>query len=124
MEPAAIIDPVAALIDKIGEADPLLCGVVQEARRLVRNVAPGAAESVKYGGILFAAPAPFCGLFAYKAHVSLEFGKGCDLTDPHGSLEGTGKFRRHIKLRTVADLESRRVRDYVAQALVSACATV
>lgn len=120
MNRAAIEDPVTALLHKIGDADPLLLGVVQEARQLIQDVAQGAEESVKYGGVLFAAPAPFCGLFAYKGHVSLEFGRGCDLTDTHGSLEGAGKFRRHIKLTSVADLESKRVRDYVAQALTNA----
>ncbi len=117
---AARPDPVAALIDRIDAANPMLGGLVRDAQRLIREVAPDAEECVKYGGILFAAPTPFCGLFAYTNHAALEFGRGCDLSDPHGSLEGTGKFRRHIKLSTITDLETKRVRDYVAQALANA----
>ena len=30
-------------------------------------------------------------------------------------LEGSGKFRRHIKLQTLADLESKHLQDYIAQ---------
>ncbi|MGT2666259.1 DUF1801 domain-containing protein [Streptococcus rifensis] len=52
-------------------------------------------KEVKYGGILFAAPEPFCGIFVYKQHVSVEFSHGAEIVDPYGLLEG--KSRRHLK---------------------------
>jgi hypothetical protein len=56
-------------------------------------------------------------VFAYSEHVSVEFGRGCDLADPHGVLEGSGKFRRHIKLRNLADIEARHLADTLRLAL-------
>lgn len=35
---------------------------------------------------------------AFKAHVNLGFFRGAELPDPHGLLQGTGKFMRHVKL--------------------------
>jgi hypothetical protein len=35
---------------------------------------------------------------AFTAHVNVGFFNGADLADPHGLLEGTGKFMRHVKL--------------------------
>ena len=80
-------------------------------------MAPKVAERVMYGGILFSAPEQFCGVFAYSAHITMEFGRGAELEDTHGMLEGKGKFRRHIKLQTLADIESKHLKDYIAQAL-------
>ncbi|MDC8757210.1 DUF1801 domain-containing protein [Janthinobacterium fluminis] len=113
-------DRVAALLDDIRTLDPALYDVVQAVRATVREVAADATEGVMYGGIMFAADKHFCGVFAYKEHVSLEFGKGCDLDDPLRLLEGSGKLRRHLKLRSAAELQEKRVRDYVTQAYSNA----
>jgi hypothetical protein len=36
---------------------------------------------------------------AFTAHVNVGFFRGSELDDPHGLLEGTGRFMRHVKLR-------------------------
>lgn len=40
-----------------------------------------------------------------KAHVTFGFYYGAELPDPDALLEGTGKLLRHVKLRTLADVE-------------------
>lgn len=94
--------------------------VVQSVRKLIHRMFAPCAEEVKYGGVLFSSGVLFCGLFAYKAHVSLEFGDGAKIQDPHGYLDGSGKGRRHIKLKTVAEIESKRVADYLPLAHAAA----
>lgn len=111
-------DPkVEQLLHDLQLTHPQLHTVVQAARAMVRSIAPEAQERVMYGGILFSAPEQCCGVFAYSAHVSMEFGHGAELDDPHGVLEGKGKFRRHIKLQSLADLDSKHLTEYVAQAV-------
>lgn len=110
-------DKIQALLHDLQLTHPDLHAIVQSVRATVRSVAPDAGERVMYGGILFSAPEQFCGVFAYSAHVSVEFGQGAELEDPHRMLEGGGKFRRHIKLQTSGDIESKHLRDYIAQAL-------
>ena len=107
---------IAQHLDDLQRAAPDHYEVVQRIREMVRAVAPDASERVVYGGIMFAAPVPFCGVFAYTAHVSLEFGKGYELADPWGVLEGSGKLRRHIKIGAADDLDAKHVRDYIAEA--------
>lgn len=51
-----------------------------------------------------------------KAHVSLEFSKGAFFDDPVGQLEGTGKHRRHLKLRTVGDVDAKGTKALLKQA--------
>jgi len=90
--------------------------LVVRIRNLVLGVDDRISEEIKYGGILFSAGAPFCGLFSYPRHVSIEFSRGAELDDPHGVLEGDGKKRRHIKLVAQPDLFQKNLRDYVNQA--------
>ena len=95
--------------------------LVQEVRKAVYSAVPRASECVMYGGFMFAATAKFCGVFAYTEHVSIEFGRGCDLEDPHRVLEGSGKLRRHIKVHTLADIKAKHVRAYITQAHENSC---
>ncbi|MDD4912118.1 MAG: DUF1801 domain-containing protein [Sideroxydans sp.] len=89
--------------------------LVQSLRKRILDM-EGISEEVKYGGILFAADKPFCGIFSYAKHVSLEFSAGAALPDKHKVLEGDGKLRRHIKLFSIQDIESKHVRDYLVLA--------
>lgn len=94
--------------------------VVEAVRALVKaNVEP-LSEEVKYGGILFSCGVPFGGVFAYKEHVSVEFGHGAMIKDELGFLEGKGKGRRHIKLRNLDDISTKQLGRYLCPALVAA----
>ncbi|NQD36370.1 DUF1801 domain-containing protein [Permianibacter sp. IMCC34836] len=45
------------------------------------------------------ADAAFAYVNVFRAHVNVGFFLGAELADPHGLLEGTGKFMRHVKLK-------------------------
>lgn len=108
---------VEQLLSDLELANPDRHALVLAIRQAILAVAPDASERVMYGGIMFSAPAPCCGVFAYAEHVSVEFGRGSELVDPHGVLEGQGKFRRHIKLRNPADIADKHLADHVRQAI-------
>src|SRR5438552_18259174 len=42
----------------------------------------------------------------FKAHVNVGFFRGAEIADPHGMLEGDGKFMRHVKLMPEHDVEA------------------
>ena len=52
------------------------------------------------------ADAAFAYVNAFKAHVNVGFFRGAEIADPHGLLEGTGKFMRHVKLSPARDLNA------------------
>jgi hypothetical protein len=94
--------------------------IVEAIRVLVTKTIKPVSEEVKYGGILFSSGVQFGGVFAYKEHVSVEFSHGAKISDTEGHLEGSGKGRRHIKLRAVADISAKRLATYLHQALEAA----
>ena len=94
--------------------------LVQSLREEVLGLNDSITEEVKYGGILFSVDKPFCGIFSYSKHVSLEFGDGASLSDKYKLLEGEGKFRRHIKLFSQDDIEAKHVREYLELAFNAA----
>ena len=94
--------------------------MVEAVRKLVASSLPSVTEEVKYGGILFASGVQFCGVFAYTQHVSVEFGAGAKIADALGHLEGSGKGRRHIKLKTAGDIKKKQLAHYLPLALEAA----
>ncbi len=108
---------VADLLEDIRRLNEERFALVQALRQLVLSFGPSISEEVKYGGLLFSAGKPFCGVFAYAKHVSLEFGDGASLPDNHKVLEGVGKLRRHIKLSALDDIDKKHVLHYLTLAL-------
>lgn len=94
--------------------------IVEEVRSLVKKTIQPLTEEVKYGGLVFTSGVQFGGVFAYKAHVSVEFSHGASIKDSAGLLEGAGKGRRHIKLRTVSDILDKKLADYLPLAFEAA----
>jgi hypothetical protein len=94
--------------------------IVEAIRALVRKTFKPCEEEVKYGGILFSSGVQFCGVFAYKEHVTVEFGKGASIQDVLGLLEGAGKGRRHLKFTSIEDIKTRQLAQYLPLALEAA----
>lgn len=108
-------DPATTrLLDEIGTKSPSLHAIVETLSILVRQHAPEAKAQVKYGGVHYSRTLPVCGIFAYKAHVSLEFSRGAEFDD--GGLLGDGEYRRHLKFTDLNDIDAERVGRYVAEA--------
>lgn len=110
-------DRISILLEDIRLLDQSRFELVQSLREIILGLAPSISEEVKYGGILFSAGQPFCGVFSYAKHVSLEFVAGASLPDKYRVLEGEGKLRRHIKLLSAQDISGKHVREYLALAL-------
>ena len=92
--------------------------ILQAARQLFHSVSQPVVESIKYGGLIYQRDHEMVGgIFVYKNHLSIEFSNGAQFDDPHGVLEGGGKYRRHIKLADLSDIESKKVGFYVEQTL-------
>ena len=103
--------------------DPDRHALLARLRKLILAQGPKVSEDIRYGGMLFSAGAPFCGVYSYPRHVALEFSRGAALADAHQVLEGEGAKRRHIKLETGGDLFRKHVREYIALAVAAAQAT-
>ena len=106
---------VSEFLDALRQKDPHISEIVEAAVVLVRESTPALSEGIKYGGIMFTADQECGGIFPSKNHVSFEFSRGYKMRDPDGLLLGTGKFRRHLKFRSVADIEAMSTEFFVQQ---------
>lgn len=110
---------IEAFLAHIRDRDAARFAIVAELRRIILASDLSVSEEIKYGGLLFSAHKPFCGIFVYTNHITLDFGDGAALPDPHGVLQGEGKMRRHIKLTAFPDIGGKQVAKYIALALES-----
>ena len=97
--------------------NPVLQKVVQELRSFVTTAVPGTKITVNSWGVpTFETNNPFCLYMVGRNHVTFGFHQGTSLEDPEGLLEGSGKNIRHMKLRSVEDLDKKGLKDLVLAA--------
>ena len=89
---------VEEFIQDIQAFDREKADIVISIRELVLDIAPNAQQKMMYGGIVFISDRLFCGIFARKEYVTVEFDRGAEMDDLKGLLEGSGKNRRHLKI--------------------------
>lgn len=103
-------------LEHLSEVNQNAYQIVTACRDLVKRVFPDLKERVMYGGIMFSLhDTDFGGVFPYAQHVSFEFSNGYLLKDQNNLLEGNGKYRRHLKLRSVADIQEKHLEYFIRQ---------
>lgn len=100
-------DPIEAFFER---QSPAVQPIARCLRELVRATLPDLNEYVdRYGVIRYGHASGMrdwvCYISGHKAHANLGLARGASLPDPKGLIEGTGKNLRHVKLRSVADVE-------------------
>jgi len=92
--------------------------IVESIRAVFNSSCSDLSEDIKYGGVVYSQFGSLIGgIFPYTNHISIEFSEGYKLADPEGVLEGKGKYRRHIKIFKMNDIENKHVELYVKQAV-------
>jgi len=84
--------------------DPRMRELAQRLRAIIKKAPPNAVKTVKWGAPTYVVKGKnTVAIHDYKDHLNLEFFMGAKLKSK--LLEGTGKGLRHIKIRTVDDIE-------------------
>jgi len=108
-------EKVQKFLDEIAGFDREKFAILQKLRAAVFAKIPVATEKIKYGGICFFAAKFFGGIFVHKNHISFEFCDGATFSDPEKILAGAGKFRRHLKFFSLADIAEKKFDFFLAQ---------
>src|SRR5262249_16915911 len=104
-------------IDQYVKKSKKLSGVAKAVRSLVKKNVAGCEEYVNPWKIpSFDLNGPLCFYMVAKEHIVFGFLRGAILHDPANLLEGTGKYLRHVKLRSLADARRPEVRALVKEA--------
>lgn len=84
--------------------------------RLVKQVAPEFTRTVKWGqGCFTFGDSHRAYIHAANDHVQFGFYMGSTLKDPQGLLVGSGKYVRHVKVRTTRGIPREALRALVEQ---------
>ena len=110
-------DKVQNFLKDISLMDQEKFEILQNLRKIVFSHFPKTNERMMYGGIMFSIKDDFGGVFVRKNHISFEFSFGVNMDDPNKILEGAGKLRRHIKIRSISDVIDKKVDFFVKQVL-------
>lgn len=99
---------IDAGFDRILEGNaPEVIATAHALRAAVKSAMPDVVEQVDFGNGLLAFGRSMAmrdllfAIIPHKSHVNLQLPDGADLPNPDGSIEGTGKRIRHVKVRSV-----------------------
>lgn len=88
--------------------------LARQTRYLIYKILPEVVEvvwvpqkNIGFGTGIKKKTEHFCWLMPATKHVTLGFNYGAELPDPTNILEGTGKLFRHVKVRTVEQLNNK-----------------
>ncbi len=110
-------EKVTQFLIEVQEVSPEKYQILNALRKIIFDINTNTEERMMYGGIMFSSGEDFGGIFASKNHISFEFSQGYKMNDPQKLLEGAGKFRRHLKIKNIEDIEAKQVNFFVKQAI-------
>lgn len=91
--------------------------ILDRLRSLIFDVVPDAVEELKWSRPCYSSKhGLFCYLHSTKKHATLGFQNGASLSDPKKQLEGDGKDMRHLKLRSIDDVDEPYIREFLSGA--------
>ena len=120
---ASIESSLGTLAQLFGTASPKTLPIVKKAHELLLSLDPDVVivprlgeRSICYGVGPKKLSESYCYLIAYKNHVNLGFIHGSRL-GADDLLEGTGPLMRHLKISSVEELSSPKIKKLIVAAL-------
>ena len=104
--------------DWLVEVDTRLRPLAVELRRMLLEAGPDLRESIKWGKPCFEKKVRIFYIASQSdKYVTLGLWQGALLPNPDGLIEGTGKRMRHVKIRSLEDLEAPALGRIIRQAV-------
>ncbi|NMC77448.1 MAG: DUF1801 domain-containing protein [Candidatus Methanofastidiosa archaeon] len=91
--------------------------IVNALRSIILSVDPSLNESLKWKQPVYSKKGDICYIFPTGGHVNLGFYRAIELKDPKKLLEGTGKKLRHIKIKSLEDIDKEYFWELVSDAI-------
>ena len=100
----------------ISELDPSLRQIAEALRNIVLSAEPVFAESIKWSNPIYEKNGKVCYIASTERYVTLGFFNGVALADPEGRIEGSGKRMRHVKVKSLEDMDIDQLGSWVVEA--------
>ncbi len=91
--------------------------IVAMLRQLMRETAPGAQEVISYGILAWKGKRMLAVVSPTKQDITFAFSRGAAFEDKYGLLQGVGTISKHVKLKSLGDVNKSALRYYIKQAL-------
>ena len=111
MKPTSVDDFIRARVL------PELRPVVQMIREMMKQYAPQAQESISYGIPAYKMRRIIAVISPTQKDITLSFSRGGQFEDKYGLLKGVGKSSKHVKIKSVAEVNKAALRYYIKQAI-------
>ena len=112
------LQKIEDFISDVQLVNPEFAEIIEVVRDIFTEESEELLLGIKYGGLVFFQRGELIsGVFPYKEHLSIEFSNGAAFTDPSSKLEGKGKKRRHLKIFTAEDIDTKNALFFVKQAV-------
>jgi hypothetical protein len=89
----------------IDQAPQAQQAVLKAMRDLIHQTLPDVVESFKWSRPIFSKQKDFAYLLSNKNYVTFGLNEFQKIKNPQGRLEGTGKSMRHVKLKSMEDID-------------------
>ncbi len=109
--------PRRTVDDYIAAIPAPLTAVAQALRAAVREGAPQATGTIKWGQPVYESGGPFAALKAHPRWVTLTFWRGAALSDPTGILGGDGDRMKHARFASIDEVRAAPVAELVRAAV-------
>jgi hypothetical protein len=97
----------ATFDDYAADQTPANRALIRGLRKLAKRAAPALVESVKWGnGCWLKGEKPVAFVYSAPDHAQFGFFAGAALKDPKELLQGSGRYVRHVKIRSASDLDA------------------
>jgi hypothetical protein len=96
---------------------PELRPVVAMIRKLMKECAPKAQESISYGIPAYRLRRIIAVISPTKKDITFSFSRGAQFEDKYGLLRGLGKSSKHVKIKSLAGANKPALRYYIKQAV-------
>ena len=103
------------ITDYIENATPEHSEILSNLRKLIHETVENVSEEIKWGFPVFAKEKDFAYMRFSKKHITLGFYNIEKLVDPNNLLEGEGNTLKHIKIKSLAQLNPELVKSWLMQ---------
>jgi hypothetical protein len=91
--------------------------IVAAIRGLMRECAPDAQEAISYRMPVFKQRKIFAWIGSTKREITLGFSRGAQMEDRYNLLRGVGKGSKHLKMKSLGEVNKPSLRYYIKQAV-------
>ncbi|WXG46920.1 MAG: DUF1801 domain-containing protein [Candidatus Atabeyarchaeum deiterrae] len=96
---------------------PRFHGIVAMIRELMRDMAPDAKELISYGIPVWKRNKMLAVISPTKKDITFAFSRGAEFKDKYGLLQGVGKVSKHVKIKSLDEVNKEALKYYIKQAL-------